>query len=104
MRSSGFDGIFRDAPSGRFYPREYEEMPLEKPVFPLTTPGQMLADFGGTYAARAGAASLCAASGPAAIILAVGARGGLSESDIASWIFGAFFLNGLMSIGFSILY
>ena len=79
-------------------------MPLEKPVFPLTKPRQMLADFGGTYAAAAVVAFLFAASGPVAIILAVGARGGLAESDIASWIFGAFFLNGLMSIGFSILY
>lgn len=79
-------------------------MPLEKPVFPLTKPRQMLADFGGTYAASAVVAFLFAASGPVAIILAVGARGGLSESDIASWIFGAFFINGLMSIGFSILY
>jgi benzoate membrane transport protein len=32
------------------------------------------------------------------------ARGGLSESDIASRIFGAFFLNGLISIAFSLLY
>jgi benzoate membrane transport protein len=104
MRSSGFEGIVCDAPSGRFYPREYEEMPLEKPVFPLTKPRQVLADFGGTYAASAVVAFLFAASGPVAIILAVGARGGLSESDIASWIFGAFFINGLMSIGFSILY
>lgn len=79
-------------------------MPLEKPVFPLTKPRQMLADFGGTHAAAAVVAFLFAASGPVAIILAVGARGGLSESDLASWIFAAFFLNGLMSIGFSILY
>jgi benzoate membrane transport protein len=79
-------------------------MPLEKPVFPLTKPRQVLADFGGTYAASAVVAFLFAASGPVAIILAVGARGGLSESDIASWIFGAFFINGLVSIGFSILY
>ena len=79
-------------------------MPLEKPVFPLTKPRRVLADFGATYAASAVVAFLFAASGPVAIILAVGARGGLSESDIASWIFAAFFLNGLMSIGFSILY
>jgi benzoate membrane transport protein len=83
-------------------------MPLEKPDFPLTEAGRNLAncvaDFGGTYAASAVVAFLFAASGPVAIILAVGARGGLSESDIASWIFAAFFLNGLMSIGFSIVY
>jgi benzoate membrane transport protein len=79
-------------------------MPLEKPVLPLTKVGRILADFGGTYAASAVVAFLFATSGPVAIILAVGARGGLSESDIASWIFAAFFLNGLMSIGFSIVY
>lgn len=79
-------------------------MPLEKPVFPLTSPRRALADFGAAYAASAVVAFLFAASGPVAIILAVGARGGLSESDIASWIFAAFFLNGLMSIGFSIVY
>jgi benzoate membrane transport protein len=79
-------------------------MLLEKPDFPLTRPRRILSDFGGTYAASAVVAFLFAASGPVAIILAVGARGGLSESDIASWIFGAFFLNGLMSIGFSIVY
>jgi benzoate membrane transport protein len=79
-------------------------MPLEKPVLPLTKPGRMLADFGATYAASALVAFLFAASGPVAIILAVGARGGLSESDIASWIFAAFFLNGLLSIGFSMVY
>jgi len=39
-----------------------------------------------------------------AVILAVGARGGLSESDLASWIFGAFFVNGLLSIAFCALY
>lgn len=67
-------------------------------------PRRALADFGGTYAASALVAFLFAASGPVAIILAVGARGGLSESDIASWLFAAFSLNGLMSIGFSLLY
>jgi benzoate membrane transport protein len=43
-------------------------------------------------------------SGPVAIILAVGSRGGLSEAQIASWIFGAFFLNGLLSIAFCYWY
>jgi benzoate membrane transport protein len=45
-----------------------------------------------------------AISGPVAIILAVGSRGGLSEAQIASWIFGAFFLNGLLSIAFCFWY
>src|SRR5512134_2260025 len=79
-------------------------MSLERPDSRPPGLRRILADFGGTYAASAVVAFLFAASGPVAIILAVGARGGLSESDIASWIFAAFFLNSLMSIGFSIVY
>lgn len=78
--------------------------PLEKPVLPLPAPARLLADFGPIYAANAVVAFLFAATGPVAIILAVGARGVLSESDIASWIFGAFFANGLISVAFSLLY
>ena len=39
-----------------------------------------------------------------AIILSVGAAGRLSESDIASWIFAAFFVNGILSIAASAVY
>jgi benzoate membrane transport protein len=63
-----------------------------------------LADFGGVYFANGLVAFLFAASGPVAIILAVGTRGGLSPSDLSSWIFGAFFVNGLISIAFSFFY
>jgi benzoate membrane transport protein len=78
-------------------------MPLEKPAAP-PSPAQVLADFGGLYAANALVAFIFAASGPVAILLAVGTRGGLSESDLASWIFGAFFVNGIVSIAFCWLY
>jgi benzoate membrane transport protein len=63
-----------------------------------------LADFGGVYATSGLVAFIFAASGPVAIILAVGAQGGLSESDLSSWIFGAFFINGLISIAFCLFY
>ena len=56
------------------------------------------------YAASAFVAFLFAASGPVAIILSVGARGGLSESDINSWIFAAFSLNSVISLGFTLVY
>jgi benzoate membrane transport protein len=79
-------------------------MPLEKPLLPLPLARRVLADFGPLYAANAIVAFLFAASGPVAIILATGARGGLSESDIASWIFGGFFLNSLITIAFSLGY
>jgi len=61
---------------------------------------EALADFGGVYFTNGLVAFLFAASGPVAIILAVGTRGGLSPSDLSSWIFGAFFVNGLISIAF----
>src|ERR671920_569249 len=57
-----------------FYSREQHQMVLEKPVFPLPKPRQILAQFGATYAAAAVVAFLFAASGPIAIVLAVGAR------------------------------
>ena len=65
---------------------------------------QALSDFGGVYFANGLVAFLFAASGPVAIILAVGTRGGLSPSDLSSWIFGAFFVNGLISIAFCLFF
>ena len=37
-------------------------------------------------------------------MLSVGVRGGLAPSDLSSWIFGTFFLNGLISLAFCWLY
>jgi len=79
-------------------------MPLERPVVPLPGGGRIAADFGASYAAAAIVAFLFAASGPVAIILSVGARGGLSEPDIASWIFAAFCLNSVVSLVFTLAY
>lgn len=79
-------------------------MPLEKPVLALPGLRKALADFGGVYFVNAVVAFIFAASGPVAIILAVGARGGLTPSDLSSWIFGAFFVNGLISIAFCWMY
>jgi benzoate membrane transport protein len=47
---------------------------------------------------------LFAASGPLAIVLAAGTKGGLSEADLASWVFGSLFINGLVSIAFCLGY
>ena len=79
-------------------------MPLEKPVSQLPGLRRIAADFGASYAATAFVAFLFATSGPVVIILSVGARGGLSESDIASWIFAAFCLNSVISIAFTLAY
>src|SRR3954463_5116607 len=81
-----------------------KNMPLERVVLPLARPNRIAADFGAVYAAIAFVAFLFACTGPVAIILSVGARGGLSESDIASWIFGGFLLNTIVSLVFTLLY
>ena len=78
--------------------------PLEPALRPLPGPRQVLADSGGVYLANALIGFIFAASGPVAIILAVGAKGGLSEATLASWIFGSFFLNGLVTLLFCTLY
>jgi benzoate membrane transport protein len=75
-------------------------MPIEKATAPPPAPREALADFGGVYFVNGLVGFIFAASGPVAIILAVGTRGGLSAADLASWIFGAFFVNGLISIAF----
>lgn len=49
-------------------------------------------------------AFLFAASAPVAIILSAGVRGGLSEANLASWIFAAFAVNGALSIGMSVVF
>ena len=49
-------------------------------------------------------AFIFATTGPVAIILAVASQGGLAESDLSSWLFGSFFLNGLISLAFCWIY
>lgn len=73
---------------------------LEPPTTPIPGLRRVLADLAPSHAAAGLVAFVFAASGPVAVILSVGTRGGLSETDLASWIFGAFFFNGLLSIGF----
>ena len=76
------------------------ERPTERP------PGVrgITSDFGILYASNGFIGWLFAVTGPVAIILAVGSNGGLSEAEIASWIFGVFFFNGLITLLFSGLY
>ena len=71
---------------------------LENPLLPQRTWRQILSDFGSTYAANALIGFIFAATGPVAVMLAVGTRGGLSPQELASWVFGVFFVNGLVSM------
>ena len=77
---------------------------LERPSGPVPHWREVLADFGPGYAANGFIGLVFAATAPVAIILSVGTRGGLSEAELASWIFGVFFVNGLLTILFCWLY
>ncbi len=61
-------------------------------------------DLSAAGAASALVAFLFAASGPLAIVLATGAKGGLAEAQIASWVFGALAVNGAVSIVYCLVW
>ena len=61
-------------------------------------------DLSPVHAGNALVGFLFAASGPLAIILAMGTKGGLSEADLASWVFGSLAFNGVASIVFSLVW
>lgn len=75
--------------------------PIRRPVAGI---GEIASEFSASQFAHAFIALVFAASAPVAIILGVGVAGGLGESDLASWIFAAFALNGLLTIVVSLLY
>ena len=77
---------------------------LEALTRPLAGWRKFRADIGPLYAANGLIGFIVAATGPVAVILSVGVAGGLSEAQLASWIFGCFFLNGLLSIAFCLMY
>ena len=79
-------------------------MPFEAPEHAPPGPRRIASDFGALYAVNALVAFIFATTGPVAIILAVASQGGLAESDLSSWLFGSFFLNGLISLAFCWIY
>jgi benzoate membrane transport protein len=72
------------------------ERPAQRP------PGlrDIASDIGPVYVANGFIGFVFAATAPVAIILSVGTKGGLSEAQFASWIFGVFFVNGLITMLF----
>lgn len=71
---------------------------IERPAGPAPGFRHLRQDFGAVYAVNGLVGFIFAATGPVAVILSVGTRGGLSQAELASWIFGAFFLNGLLTL------
>ncbi|MFZ2173669.1 MAG: benzoate/H(+) symporter BenE family transporter [Rhodococcus sp. (in: high G+C Gram-positive bacteria)] len=77
---------------------------FERPPWPPPGPSRVIRDLGGTYAANGLIGLIFSATGPVAVILAAGSAGGLSSGEMASWIFGVFFLNGTLTVLTSWLY
>lgn len=64
----------------------------------------LLADTFRHHLVNAIVAFIFATTGPVAILLAAGAKTGLSGTELASWIFGAFFINGVLSLVACLVY
>jgi benzoate membrane transport protein len=77
---------------------------IERPTAGPPAPGKVVSDFGLLYASNGFIGWLFAVTAPLAIILTVGSKGGLAEAEIASWVFGVFFINGLITILFCWFY
>ena len=77
---------------------------LERPGRPAPGWREIVTAFGPIYAANGFVGFVFATTAPVAIILSVGTQGNLTEAALASWIFGVFFINGLITILFCWLY
>lgn len=77
---------------------------FERPPRPLLRPRDVLHDTSRVAVTAGIVGWTFAATGPVAIILAEAGRGGLSDAEVSSWIFGVFVLNGLLTIAASWLY
>jgi benzoate membrane transport protein len=79
-------------------------LPLEPIARPVPGPAEIVRGFTPVNIVNAIVAFLFAASAPIAIILAAGAKGNLTQADLASWIFAAFAINSAVTLALSILY
>jgi len=59
---------------------------------------QIFHDLGPVQIANGFVGFLFAATGPVAVVFSVGAAGGLSETQLASWLFGIFVINGAITL------
>ncbi len=71
---------------------------IERPVAARVSLRQIFNDLNTTSIANGLIGFIFAATGPFAVILSVGTRGGLTSTELASWVFGVFFVNGLLSL------
>lgn len=81
-----------------------KEAILERPQQTLPRPAEIATHVDRHNTVNALVAFLFAVSGPLAILLTVSTKGGLSETDINSWIFAGYGIGGAFSILFSLIY
>lgn len=77
---------------------------LERPGVRLPGPKEILRDWGPGYGVNGLIGLVFSASGPIAVTLAVGAAGGLTDAELASWVFGIFLSAGLATLVMSLIY
>ena len=95
------DPASRDPSGGDPANRDAGSAIIERAGSPPPGLRQVLADFAPTYAVNGLIGFIFAATGPVAIVLSTGTRGGLGQAELASWLFGSFFLNGLLTLALS---
>nr|WP_307850062.1 benzoate/H(+) symporter BenE family transporter [Saccharopolyspora sp. HNM0986] len=71
---------------------------MERPPRPPPNAREFLGDAKPRYAINGFVGLVFSATGPTAVILAVGQQGGLTQAQLASWVFGVFFLNGSLTV------
>ena len=71
---------------------------IEHPPTPRAHLRKVLADLSTNSIANGLIGFIFAATGPFAVVLSVGTRGGLTSVELASWVFGVFFVNWLLSL------
>lgn len=82
----------------------HERHLLERPASRPPRFKEILKDFGPGYVSNGLVGFIFSASGPVAVTLAVGAAGGLSPEQMASWVFAIFLSAGLATLLMSWLY
>jgi benzoate membrane transport protein len=92
-------GLAFAPPNGRSRVKHIESFHPDRPSF-----AQIFRDIGPVQLATGLVAFLFGATGALAIILAVGTGGGLSQAELASFVFGVFAINGVLTLIMTWLY
>ena len=77
---------------------------LERPGVRPAGARQLLGDLGIPYVSNGVIGLIFSGSGPIAVTLAVGTAGGLSQGQLASWVFAILFSGGAATVVMSLLY